>query len=94
MRCIKCGQEIGNTQKDYYFVNRDGYCLCEECGEEELLYSDDIGDYVPKEDYKDYYTDDEIGDLDIWDIKVNHFESVEEEPDWDAINDDIRMGLL
>lgn len=93
MRCSKCGKDLGSDNKEYCYGNENCYYLCEECGDEELIYSEDVDGYVPREDYKEYYMDDEISDLDVWKLQLNRWSPEEDEPDWDAIAEDRRMGF-
>lgn len=93
MRCIKCHQDLGKINNEWCYENEDGYCLCEECGEKELIYSEDVDQYVPREDYKEFYSDDEISDLDTWKLSFNWWAPEEDEPDWDAIVEERRLGL-
>lgn len=91
--CEFCQKNINNSKDDYYYESEYAW-LCGECGEKELDYVDDIDGYVFHEDYKECYTDDELSDLEIFEKHCNDLDPEETEPDWDAINDDIRMGLL
>ena len=96
--CDNC-KVIINSDIEYEFFyicrNEHDYCFCECCGQEKLVYSDNVEGYVLKEDYKECYLDDEIADLCIFDKVSRYFLcDIEMEPDWDAIADDIKLGLL
>lgn len=80
----------------YYYENReDEMCYCEKCGSKFLKYTDYVDGYVRKEAYKEEYDEDEVSLLDAFDINyVEDLEPIENEYDWDAVLDDMKLGLL
>lgn len=65
MKTCKCNNPIAYIGEGYLPD------LCEDCAEkEDLVYNEGINRYVRSEDWKEYYLDDEISDLDTW-VKAN-----------------------
>ena len=90
---------IAFVEDHYYYEHpRTDICYCESCGNELLTGALDFDGYVYNEDYKDFYLDDELSDLEIFDCFMTiNLEAVEpdyEEPDWDGYNDDRKLGLI
>lgn len=63
--CISCGKEIVSG----LFYQGDFVSLCEECGSEELAYADSIDSYVFEGDLKDCYSDDELSDIEKFNVE-------------------------
>ena len=63
--CYECNCEIRDSG---YYKDETGICLCEECGDD-LLVSIDSKHYVYRDDYKDYYLDDEYSDLQVFEYE-------------------------
>lgn len=64
--CYECNCDI--KPGDAYYDDGLGTCLCEECGDE-LLVSIDSKHYVYRDDYQDYYLDDEYSDLQVFEYE-------------------------
>lgn len=63
--CYECNCDIRDGG---YYEDETGTCMCEECGDE-LLVSIDSKHYVYRDDYKDYYLDDEYSDLQVFEYE-------------------------
>lgn len=63
--CEHCGAPI-NPDTDVYFESEAGVVYCEKCGEEYLIWSDDIYAYVHEDQYKEFYLDDELSDIELF----------------------------
>jgi RNase P subunit RPR2 len=67
--CSHCGSLI--TEKDSYYSAESGdTILCLECGEEQIVFSEDIQTFVHASQAQDVYLDDRISDLDIYNLIV------------------------
>jgi len=63
--CEHCGAPI-NPDTEVYFESDYGIVYCEECADEFLIWSDDIYSYVHTDQYKDFYLDDELSDVEFF----------------------------
>ena len=63
--CEHCGAPI-NPETEVYFESDNGIVYCEECADEFLTFSDDIQAYVHEDQYKGFYFDDELSDIDLF----------------------------
>jgi len=63
--CEHCGAPI-NPETDVYFESDSGIVYCEKCADEFLIWSDDIYSYVHTDQYKDFYLDDELSDIELF----------------------------
>lgn len=89
------GCKVIATSGVYYYEDDNGdENYCQECGKKHLVYNECIDAYVLVRDYQEDYTDEELKHLKVFDLYyVEDLEPSEDEPDWDAIAKDIRMGL-
>jgi hypothetical protein len=63
--CEHCGVLI-NPDTDVYFESELGIIYCEERANECLIWSDDIYAYVHMDQYKEFYLDDELSDVELF----------------------------
>lgn len=61
--CDFCDKYIPNGATYY---EGDVNILCEECGEDYLMWSEDVQAYVHEYEYKDVYFDDELSDVELF----------------------------
>lgn len=66
-KCNHCERKINN---DYYFSNENGSTIiCSNCGVDKLLiYSEELDCFVYEQDYKEIYNDDEIADIEKFEV--------------------------
>lgn len=81
LKCDICGEEITNQR--YYECNQDDTLICEECGEYELTWSDDVGDFIYAEEDKEFFLDDDISDMTTFSFEVGIDEDDEDDEDND-----------
>lgn len=63
--CEHCGVLI-NPDTDVYFESEVGIIYCEKSADEYLIWSDDIYAYVHMDQYKEFYLDDELSDVEFF----------------------------
>ena len=63
--CEHCGAPI-KPDTEVYFESDYGIVYCEECADELLIWSDDIYSYVHTDQYKEFYLDDELSDVEFF----------------------------
>lgn len=62
--CDLCG---AFCKKSFYLCERSGSVVCCECGNN-LVYHDDLCGYVFEDDYQEFYTDDELADVEVYEL--------------------------
>ena len=65
-KCDICDEYIPHGATHY---EGDPNILCEECGEQHLIWSDDVQAYVHEDEYKEVYLDDELADVELFQKK-------------------------
>lgn len=68
MRCDQCGLKLGVE----YYESHCGVILCDVCGNDLLVFCDDLDCFILEEDYKQVYLDDDISDIDNFEKRVNN----------------------
>lgn len=63
--CEHCDALI-NPETEVYFESDYDVVYCEECADEFLMHSDDVQAYVHVDQYKEYYLDDELSDVEFF----------------------------
>lgn len=62
MICVNCGKTI---EKGYYY-NNEHFAYCEECGDELLIYKDELNGYIFLEDNRLFFIDEDLDDIYIF----------------------------
>jgi len=64
--CYECNRDI--LPGDKHYDDGLGTCMCQECGDDKLV-SIASNKFVYREDYQDYYLDDEYSDLQVFEYE-------------------------
>lgn len=64
-KCDNCDREIDGK----CFISNTTY-LCEECGDELLIYNDDVDSYIWEEDDKEVIYDDAGADVELFEMVI------------------------